>query len=86
MKSKNKARLVTALICVLLTLMFADLVALFPWSLPYILGAFAIPGAWKFARCLYIWLMLDDPALDEIHFPWKKKKEKTYRDYAEVPK
>lgn len=86
MKSKNKAKLITALLTVLLALMFLDLAALFPWTGPWILGAFAIPGVFKFVRCLYIWLQLDDPALDEIHWPFKQRKAKSYKDYAEAPK
>lgn len=27
------------------------------WTLPWVLGSFAIPGAWKFIRTLYIWLL-----------------------------
>ena len=81
MKSKNKAKLITALVCVLLILMFADIVAIWPGSLPYVLGAFAVPGAWKFARVLYIWLLTDDPDINEIHWPFRRKKL-TYEDYA----
>ena len=88
MKSTHKAKLVTALVCALLLLMFSDIVAIWPKTLPYILGAFAIPGAWKFTRVLYIWLLTDDPeplALPAIRWPWKKKKL-TYQDYAEAAK
>lgn len=86
MKSTNKARLITALICALLCLMFADIVAIWPRTLPYILGAFAVPGAWKFARTLYIWLITDDPEPVKIAlpswWPFKKKRKLTYEDYA----
>lgn len=83
MKSKQKAKLITVLVCVLLIVMFADMVALWPWTLPWILGVFAVPGAFKFAKTLYIWLIIDEPVLDEIHWPFRKKQPKTYEYYAE---
>lgn len=75
MKSKNKAKLITALTCALLLVLFADTVALWPWTLTWILAAFAIPGAFKFAKVLYIWLLLDDPD-PEADFHFKKPKIK----------
>lgn len=80
MKSQKKAKLITALICALLVVMFRDIVDYWPWLLPWILGAFAVPGIMKFARTLYIWMQLEDPVLDEIHWPFKKRK--TYAEHA----
>lgn len=68
--NKNKAKLVTIVISVFVLLLCVDMVTIWPKMLPWILGCFAIPGAWKFCRVLYIWLT-DEP------------KEKTYIDYAE---
>lgn len=68
MKSEHKAKLVTVLIFALLCLLFSDVVAIWPKSLPWILGAFALPGAWKFCRVLYIWLITEDTPL-EIEMP-----------------
>lgn len=87
MKSETKAKLVTALLCALLCLLCSDIVGMWPAALPYILGAFAVPGIWKFARVLYIWLLTEDPepiAWPAIRWPWKKKQP--YQDYAEAPK
>ena len=77
---KWKARLVTLLIVVLLILLAADVVAIWPRALPYILGAFAVPGVWKFARVLYIWLTTDSDwkvqfNLKKKPFAWKKGEE-----------
>lgn len=57
--NKNKAKLVTVVIFVFLILLCADAVSIWPRTLPWILGAFAVPGAWKFCRVLYIWLVTD---------------------------
>lgn len=57
--SRKKARLASGAIVVLVLLLLADVVAIWPASLPWILGVFAIPGVWKFARTLYIWLTID---------------------------
>ena len=67
--NKNKAKLVTAVIFVFLLLLFADMVSIWPRTLPWILGAFAIPGAWKFCRVLYIWLTVD-PEPKEKDYKW----------------
>ena len=86
--NKSKARLVTIVIFVFLVLLLADTVSIWPASLPYILGAFAIPGAWKFCRVLYIWLTTEEEETPiMLKIPkwkgWKKPvQEKTYRDYA----
>ena len=69
----KKAKLVTVVIFVFVVLLCADAVSIWPRALPYILGAFAIPGAWKFCRTLYVWLIIDEP-------------EKSYADYAKEAK
>lgn len=73
--SKTKARLVTVIIFTFIVLVCADLVAIYPRTLPWILGTFAVPGAWKFCRVCFIWLTVreEEPPL-------------TYEDYAQVPK
>lgn len=83
--NKNKARLVTVVIFVFVLLLCADAVSIWPAAMPYILGAFAIPGAWKFCRVLFIWLTTD-PEPVKVKLPsWKRKEKpvKTYREYAE---
>lgn len=70
---KGKARLVTAIIFAFVVLVCVDLVGIYPRTLPWILGAFAVPGAWKFCRVCFLWLtVVEDPI--------------TYEDYAKVPK
>lgn len=66
----KKAKLASAAIVILILLLLADVVALWPGTLPYILGVFAIPGIFKFARTLYMWLTADT-------------RERSYMDYAE---
>ena len=53
---KGKGLLVTVLITVLLILLGADAVAIWPEALPWILGVFAIPGVYLFSKYLYRWL------------------------------
>lgn len=69
--SKWKAKVVTALFMILLIVLAADVVAVIPKSLPWILGVFAIPGVIKFGRVLYIWLTTEDDV--KIHLPHHKK-------------
>ena len=72
--SKWKARLVTLLIVVLLILLGADAVAIWPKSLPYILGVFALPGVYLFAKYLYLWLTTES---EPLKFPkWDGKKKR----------
>lgn len=89
MTSKNKAKLVTALLFALILLMLADVVAIWPWTLPYALGVFAVPGACKFCRVLFIWLTTDDQPIT-IKLPFKKPKKPTkpmtFEEWAEVQK
>lgn len=56
MKSKWKATVVTALLFILLVVLAADIVAIFPASLPWLLGILAVPGAVWFCKTLYRWL------------------------------
>ena len=71
--SKRKARLVTAAFSALLLLLLVDLVGIYPRSLPWILGAFAIPGAFKFVRVLYIWFLTEDNDDVRVFQPRKRK-------------
>ena len=73
--SKAKARLVTAIIFTFIVLVCVDLVAIYPRTLPWILGTFAVPGAWKFCRVCFLWLTVDE-----------EPREKDYEYYAQVPK
>ena len=82
MTSKSKAKLLTALITVLLILLAADAVAIWPAALPWILGAFAVPGVWKFSRTLYIWMTTEDepvkvqlPHFKRAPWAWNKGEE-----------
>lgn len=85
MSSKKKARLVTVALFVFVVMVCFNLVALIPAALPWVLGAFAIPGAWVFCKVLFVWLTTEDKPLT-IRLPklGKHKKPKTYADYAEV--
>ena len=86
--SKGKARLATAAFCILFFGLLADLYDIMPESRLWILWAFAIPGAWKFVRCVFIWLTTDDIPV-EIKIPkWlqRNKKPKTYQEWAEANK
>lgn len=67
--SKAKARLVTAVIFAFVMVVSVDFIAIYPKALNWILGAFAVPGAWKFCRVCYIWLQEEEKPL-------------TYQDYA----
>lgn len=58
--SEKKARLVAVIILASVLLICADIVARWPSALPWVLGVFAFPGACKFARVVYKWLMLPD--------------------------
>ena len=53
---KGKGLLVTVLITVLLVLLGADAVAIWPEALPWVLGVFAVPGVYLFSKYLYRWL------------------------------
>lgn len=81
--SKNKAKLVTVFMFVMTVLMLADLVAIYPAALPWVLGVFAIPGAWKFCQVLFLWLTTEDKPV-AIKLPLRKKEKpvRTYKDYA----
>jgi hypothetical protein len=89
MKSESKAKLVTILLFVLILLLMADVVALWPWTLPWVLGVFAVPGAMKFCRVLYIWLTTEDQPVS-IKLPFRKPKKPkgpvTYKDWADAQK
>lgn len=80
--NKNKAKIVTALMFILLAVLAADVVTAFPQALPWILGAFAIPGVVWFSKLLYRWVTEDDEA-KTIVLPtlWGKKPAKGYADY-----
>lgn len=83
MNSKKKAKLVTVALFVFVIMVCFNLVALIPAALPWVLGAFALPGAWCFCKVLFLWLTTEDKPL-VIRLPQRKnKKAKTYMDYAE---
>jgi len=72
--SKWKAKVVTVLMVILLIVLVADVVALIPAALPWILGAFALPGIWLFCKMLYRWLTTES---EPIKFPkWDGKKKR----------
>ena len=74
--NKNKAKLVTILMFILLVVLAADVVSAIPQTLPWILAPFAMVGAWKFARVLFLWLTTDDEPVT-IKFPkWNQKKRR----------
>lgn len=75
MNSKAKARIVTVCLFVFIVLLCANIVALWPRALPWVLGVFAIPGAWKFCRVTYKWLTVEE-----------QPKLPTYQDFAEARK
>lgn len=77
-----KARVITALITILFVVLAADVVALRPGTLPYILGVFAVPGVVWFSRLLYRWVTEDDEE-KTIVLPtlWSKKATRGYADY-----
>lgn len=71
--NKAKGRLVTLIIFAFVVLVSVDFIAIYPNALPWILGAFAVPGAWKFCRVCFLWLTArEDPI--------------SYEDYANIPK
>ena len=84
--NKEKARLATAIFCVAFFGLIANLYKIAPETRMVILWCFAIPGAMKFIRVVFVWLTTDGKPV-EIRLPkWMKKKEKrrkTYKDYAE---
>lgn len=85
MNSKRKAKLVTVALFTFIVLLCANLVALWPEAMPYILAVFAVPGAWKFCRVLYLWLTTEDrPVTVRLPKVKKERKVKTYADYAEA--
>lgn len=74
--NKNKAKIVTALMFILLAVLAADVVTAFPQALPWILAPFAMVGAWKFARVLFLWLTTEDEPVT-IKFPrWNQRKKR----------
>ena len=86
--SKEKARLATAIFCTCFFGLVANLYRVAPELRLVILWCFAIPGAWKFIRVVFVWLTTEDKPV-EIKLPkWlkRKKKPRTYQDFAEVPK
>lgn len=86
--SKEKARLATAIFCVCFFGLVANLYRIAPELRMTILWVFAIPGGMKFTRVVFVWLTTEDKPV-EIKFPkWikRKKKPRTYQDFAEVPK
>ena len=75
--NKRKAIVVTVLLFVLLTVLAADVVAVMPGALVWILAVFAVPGLWKFAKLLYWWLTTEDQRgikIPRITLPLKRKK------------
>ena len=81
---KWKARMITALIVILFVVLAADVVALVPGALPYILGAFAIPGVVWFSRLLYRWVTEDDePVRITLPTLWNKTDTKPFAWYKE---
>ena len=83
--SKPKARLITIVIFAFVVLVCVDFVALYPKAMTWILGAFAIPGAWKFVRVCYIWLQEDDRIPEPEHVrPQGRKKTEPQNDGAPV--
>lgn len=86
--SKEKARVATLAFCILFFGMLAELYDVMPESRLIILWVFAIPGAWKFVRVVFVWLTTEDKPI-EIKIPkWlhRKRKPKTYQEWAEANK
>lgn len=82
--SKPKARLITLVIVAFVVLVCVDFVAIYPKAMTWILGTFAVPGAWKFCRVCYIWLQVDDRIPEPEHVrPQGRKKEEPPK--AEAP-
>ena len=83
--NKSKAQFVTGLIFLLLVVLAADVVALFPKVLPWILGVLAIPGAWWFCKCLFAFLTDDNASLPKLEVPkHKKRKKKEQVDFTKM--
>lgn len=57
--NKKKARLCTALFSIMLLGILVDVGIVWPHAIPYILAPFAVTGAFKFVRVLYIWFITD---------------------------
>ena len=70
--NKSKAVIVTAIMFILLVVLAADVVAVIPNALPWILAVFALPGAWLFVKVLYLWLTTEDKPI-QIRLPRHKK-------------
>lgn len=86
--SKDKARLATAIFCVCFFGLIANLYRVAPELRMTILWCFAIPGAFKFIRVVFVWLTTDAEPV-QIRIPkWlkRKKKPRTYEDFAEAAK
>lgn len=79
--NNKKAKLVTLVLFTFVVLVCANAVKLWPAALPWVLGAFAIPGAWCFCKVAFLWLTTEDTPIT-IKIP-RHKKKKTYLDYAE---
>lgn len=86
--SKEKGRLATAIFCVCFFGLITNLYRVAPELRMTILWCFAIPGAFKFVRVVFIWLTTDSEPV-KIQLPkWltRKRKPRTYQDFAEVGK
>lgn len=72
--SRWKAKVVTALFVILLIVLAWNVVTMVPALLPWILGAFAVPGVIKFGRVLFVWLTTES---EPLKFPkWDGKKKR----------
>lgn len=71
-----KGKFITALIVLLFVVLSADVVALLPSALPWILAVFAIPGVVWFSKLLYRWVTEEDKAVS-VPLPslWGKKSD-----------
>ena len=83
--SKAKARAATIAFCVLFFGVMAELYRGIPESRLIILWCFAVPGAFKFVRVVFIWLTTDDNPVKIRRPKWMRKKEqpRTYKEWAE---
>lgn len=86
--SKDKARLATAIFCVCFFGLIANLYRVAPELRVTILWCFAIPGAMKFVRVVFVWLTTESKTVTVTIPKWlrRKKKPRTYQDFAEAPK
>jgi len=82
--NKPKAQFVTGLIFLLLVILAADVVAVLPKALPWILGLLAIPGAVWFCKCLYVFLTEEDSPMPKLNVPRHKKKKKGQVDFTKL--